>query len=98
MKQAAVCIRAIFNLTEVPRSGEMKELQRSSEINELKSDVLHLLKQAIVEKADTEDLSTIIEVLLSILSTNPAAKLNCFSWLYTILDKVRNFLLVKTNI
>lgn len=100
VKQAAVCIRAIFNLTEVPRSSEMKELQRSSEINELKSDVLHLLKQAIVEKADTEDLSTIIEVLLSILSTNPAAKLNCFSWLYTILDKVRNFSLIKlcTNI
>ena len=66
----------------------MKDLQRSSEINELKSDVLHLLKQAIIEKADSKDLSTIIEVLLSILSTNSAARLNCFSWLYTILDKV----------
>ena len=66
----------------------MKELQRSSEINELKSDVLHLLKQAIIEKADSEDLATVLNVLLTILGSNPAAKLNCFSWLYTILDKV----------
>ena len=65
----------------------MKEAQRNAEINELKNDVQILLKRAILEKAEADELKSILQVLLSILDTDPTARLSCFNWLDTILEK-----------
>ena len=65
----------------------MKEAQRNAEINELKNDVQILLKRAILEKAEADELKSILQVLLSILDTDQTARLSCFNWLDTILEK-----------
>ena len=79
----------MFNITSGHDLGtEPKEIQRNAEIRELKNDVELLLKQAILEKAEAEDMKTILQVLLSILNSNPTNRLSCFNWLDTILEKV----------
>ena len=65
----------------------MKEAQRNAEINELKNDVQILLKRAILEKAEADELKSILQVFLSILDTDQTARLSCFNWLDTILEK-----------
>ena len=86
VKSAGVCIRAIFKI-KTDEVSEMKEAQRNAEINELKNDVQILLKRAILEKAESDELKSILQVLLSILDTDPTARLSCFNWLDTILEK-----------
>ena len=87
VKSAATCVRALFNITGSTDTLDMKENQRNGEILELKNDVEILLKEAILEKGEAADIHSILEVLLVILNTNQTARLGCFNWFDTILEK-----------